>query len=513
MKTVTSIGVLFVAHCTAVAAPNIGTRVAPPSERGHTVEAVRESGERGGLLLNVGTNFTARYNRDMGEAMELWNAHRWGEAAERFRHIRLTTPESPWAAEAELHEACFHKFNARYDEAEARFIALLAKYPQNLQLKGKILHYLPDVYARSGRLAAAMDALQNLRDLPLSWQEQQFLENYTRIYARALKGDDADRLCGAKALALAMESQNAAGQSLRNVSLAAIYQKHDWALEKASDPAGYSLDDLAQRAAGRPLEVSLDELRRAAGPGHPVLVHLKTPAEPKAFTHLRGPARAEAGPLTGHFVVVESVGEGVVDLLDPDGGRTRWLLAHFLARWSGVVLELPGQTPINDSVLPRERAAALRGGCCGNPPLDPTNEGSCGADGAGGVPGGPGGPGVGPGGGPMAITQGAFGGPAGATGGNMGGCPTCGGAGGGGSDGGECSCGAGAPVYSFGLASANLQLNDIPIWYPAAKGPDRPKCPTRTRPRSCCPAGASSSSPGTATITCPSISGTRTASP
>src|SRR6266487_1657963 len=81
------------------AQPKVGTHVTPPSQRGFDTEAIRESGERGGLLLTAGTNFTAAYNREMGEAMELWNAHHWPQAAREFNRIWSEHPDSPWAAE------------------------------------------------------------------------------------------------------------------------------------------------------------------------------------------------------------------------------------------------------------------------------------------------------------------------------------------------------------------------------------------------------------------------------
>src|SRR5208337_1670424 len=65
--------------CQKTAVVQQPARVIPPSQRGYAVQAIRESGERGGLLLTAGTNFTAGYNREMGDAMELWNAHRWAE--------------------------------------------------------------------------------------------------------------------------------------------------------------------------------------------------------------------------------------------------------------------------------------------------------------------------------------------------------------------------------------------------------------------------------------------------
>src|SRR6266568_2293520 len=35
--------------------PKVGTHIVPPSRRGYNIQAIRESGERGGLLLTVGT--------------------------------------------------------------------------------------------------------------------------------------------------------------------------------------------------------------------------------------------------------------------------------------------------------------------------------------------------------------------------------------------------------------------------------------------------------------------------
>src|SRR5207249_1159406 len=95
--------------------------------------------------------------------------------------------------------------------------------------------------------------------------------------------------------------------------------------------------------------------------------------------------------------------------------------------------------------LDRERAQSLRGGCCGSPPPDPSNE--CpNADGEGECPCE-----AGPGGGPGGSGPGG--------GGPGGGCPLC------------ASFGAKAPVYFFGMASANFQLKDMPMWSEPGRGP------------------------------------------
>ena len=455
-----------VAACalSALAKPDIGMRVAPPSERGYTVQAIRESGERGGLLLTVGADFTAAYNQEMGEAMELWDAHRWSEAASALGRIWRAHPDSPWAAEAELHEACFCKFNGRFDEAEERFVSVLKKYPNSPEIRKKVLYYLPHLYAQTGRMQAALDAHLQMGSLPLTWQERQHLENYGRIFARALARDNEDRLCGTKALALALAAQNDKGEALRNVSIEAVHRRYPWSRQKAAHEAGFSLQELAGLSGGTPVEMDLDSLRQAVQPGHPVLVYLKTPAEPQCFTVLEKPKRQSEKPLAGHFVVVERIGGAVVDMLDPAGGRVRWPLSHFAYRWSGVVLRLPGQETLQGKGVGREQAETMRGGCCGSKPPDPSDEG-CGAGGAGG--GGAGGGGGGGGGGIGGILGRIF---------NclFGNCGGGGGGGGGGAGGGGC-CGEDegqkAPIYRFGLSSANLQLKDIPMWCPDAKGP------------------------------------------
>jgi len=215
------------------AGSEIGMRVIPPSQRGYTVEAIRESGERGGLLIPVGTNFTHAHNKAMGDAMELWNAHRWGEAVSAFRRIWEQHPDSPWAAEAELHEACYHNFNGRFDEAEERFISVLRKYPDSLEIRKKVLYYLPYLYAQTERLQTALELLEELSKLPLDWQEEQYVENYQRIFIQALARENEDRLCGTKALAVALAAQNGGSAALDSVSIESVFNRYPWAKRKA----------------------------------------------------------------------------------------------------------------------------------------------------------------------------------------------------------------------------------------------------------------------------------------
>ena len=409
-------------------ASDIGTRVRPPSQSAFSVESIRESGERGGLLLTIGDRFTPEYNREMGEAMELWNAHRYEQARDAFQRIRQVHPDSPWAGEAELHEGCFQKFNANFDEAEERYLALLRKYPRESGIWRKVLHYLPHLYFETGRYQAALDALDKFQELPLDWTEKQFVENYRRVFWQAYQHDQAERLCGTKALALVLSAQK---HELANRSLGAVYGSYDWARQKAHHTDGYSLQDLATLSGGLPVDLTLEDLKRAATADTPFLVYLKAPAAPQCFAIWERKARAALATATGHFLAIEKVGDTFVDVLDPDGGRGRWPLGQFLYRWSGKGLALTDQAKGTGRIIPSFDAAQLRGGCCGSPPKDPTDDPCANA----GVNG------------PGACS---------------GGCLSCVGSGGEGRH---------APIYSFGLTTADLMLLDTPMWYSEAKGP------------------------------------------
>jgi len=298
-----------------LARPEIGCRPVPPSEADYAAATVVASGQRGGDLVPVGTNLTYAFNREMGEAMEAWNAHRWSEAAGKLRRIYEQHPDSPWAAEAELHVACYCKFNGLYDEAEERFLSILTEYSQNVGIQKKVLHYLPHLYAATGRLRAAQDMINLLRQMPLNWQERQFCENWGRAYHAAVLADDSERLCGTKAAALAVES-HARGrhehEPLLNRSLDGIYRTYGWARERSANDQGYSLQDLARLTGGTPREIGYDDLRRLATPRTPVLVFLETPAEPKVYERLGWvrPAgyRRPWGPLGTHLHITHCRG-------------------------------------------------------------------------------------------------------------------------------------------------------------------------------------------------------------
>jgi RHS repeat-associated protein len=406
-----------------------------PAEEVSTV-AVVASGLRGGALVPTSTAVGPAHNREMMEAMRLWNAHRWAKGVERMERIWQESPDSPWAGEAELHEACYLKFNCRYDESEERFLSVLKKHPDSAALRKKVFYYLPHLYALTGRLADAVEAQKMLGEFTLNWQERQFLENQMRILSSVKMAQDDGRLCGTKALALAVAAaeRGQPEEGLRDVSYKDIFGKRPWALERSSHPDGYSIAELARLGGGTARRVSYEELRQLAKPGRPVIAYLDVPRAPKVYATLGRPEPANRPSLTGHFIVVERVEQSYLEALDPIKGRERWDARMFQARSSGIVLLLPGVTGEHGQPLENGLAETLRGGCCGSTLPDPCagDDSEC----CGGASSGPGS--------------------------GFGWCPGCGGP----------VSGAGAPSYRFNLPSANLIVVDTPMWYPAANGPE-----------------------------------------
>jgi len=437
-RTLLALAILSTCSASAFASdqPGKGTWAKPPSQANYSAESVIASGQRGGDLEPVGTNFSHAYNRSMGEAMETWNAHRWSEAVALFRNIHTEQPDSPWAAEAELHAACYLKYNAAYDEAEDRFLAVLTKYPGNQTIRKKVLHYLPHLYALTGRWGAAQDVLNMMKEFPMNWQERQYYENYARIHLEGGKFDQKERQCGSKALVIAQECKRLAGQGkkLGSVSIEEVLSAHPVAHRRAEHPDGFSLDELAELSGGSAREISFQQLKVLARSGDPIIAYWISPQEPKFYKALGRQKEAKTTEPSGHFVVVETANDDNVTLIDPNSGvETDFSICEFMFRWHGHVLLLPGQGTAGRA-LGKHEAQILRGGCCGSPPPDPTG-GLCDAATTGGGRNGPSSIVAGPGGG-------------------SGGC-----------------CGFGAPGYRFGIPNQNLILFDTPMWYPPAKGP------------------------------------------
>jgi TolA-binding protein len=76
---------------------------------------------------------------DLGKAIEQWNRHQYPKAVAMFRKHVADFPDSPWAAEAELHVGCAATYNGRYTEAEGIFRKLVADHQGKNDEDGRMM--------------------------------------------------------------------------------------------------------------------------------------------------------------------------------------------------------------------------------------------------------------------------------------------------------------------------------------------------------------------------------------
>lgn len=406
-----------------------------PTECDYTTESIIASGQRGGDLLACGTNFTYSDNKAMGLAMELWNAHQWDESASLLKGIYQQNPESSWAAEAEMHMGCFNFFSGNYDEAEDCFLSVLEKHGKHALLVKKVLHYLPQLYAESGRVNAAMDSLEYLANLDLTWEERQHVQNWQRRLS-GLRLEQANGMrCGTKALSVVKYCiDHPEADSLRNVSLRSILLYSPFAVKVSDNPLGYSIQDLCSFGNGIATEWSYDELCKYASLTSPILVYCDPPSEAALYTRFPPCLRATNSiQESGHFVVVRKADSQSIEYLDPDQGIKRITSHAFQYRWKGIVL-LFGDQIMNNAhpFIHNEKLSELRGGCCGFPPPALVN----------------------------GVSPAVYTGPVAP---NTPGSPV---------NGPVQPQSAACPSYMFGLANCNLLLIDTPIALPPCIGPN-----------------------------------------
>lgn len=424
----------------------LGARTRTPTQANFTTESIVESGERGGMLDPVGTNFAVAHNRAMGKAMETWNAHQWSEGVEMLRRIYEEQPDSPWAGEAELHHACFLKYNGQFDEAEEHFLSVLSKYPDNAAMRRKVLHYLPHLYYSTGRFTAALETMRMMETMQMTWQEKQFYENWTRTIYAAIAERKGRRDCGPIAAAwtqVLLERQRA-GLDVENITADTVREAQPWAGAAASGPDGISIAELTQMTGAKGKSVDFETLKTASM-GTPILVYLHGAPVARAYNEHLAQHRPDADDGMGHYAAVIRATDWYVDVLDPSRGQARWTRQDFAYHWKGIALELPGQSFSRGTKADEQTIRSLRGGCCGSPPPDPPKGCPWVANGGSGGSAGPWFPVSG-------IGSGFFG------------CYSCGAEAG-------APMAAGAPRYRFGLPAADFAVFDTPIWYPAAKGP------------------------------------------
>ncbi|MCX6902370.1 MAG: cysteine peptidase family C39 domain-containing protein [Verrucomicrobia bacterium] len=289
----------------------------------------------------------AEVNLDFGRAIDLWNRHAYRQAVERFRAHVVKHPDSPWAAEADLHIACDATYNQRYSEAESLLTGIMSRHAsrsdQNVTVMlSKARQRLAIVKMAQNNWDEAKRHFMLLNQESPDWRHRTYAAHWLHQIRLAEPHKLALLNCGARALAQVLERQGRAAEAREVAALT------------PRSLQGFSLSDLSNLSASYGLDMQAVQLQPGdlAGVEVPAVLHI--------------PARN--GGDSGHYWLLERIEGERLALLDPQSGnRFRQTVAELAAQWSGKVLVFArtGTTP--GARLTLDEMQETRGGCCGAP--------------------------------------------------------------------------------------------------------------------------------------------------
>lgn len=289
----------------------------------------------------------AEINLSFGMAIQAWNDHDYRRAVVLFEEHLAAYPDSPWAAEAELHLGCDAQYQGRFRQARRHFETILGAHPDASRPAERMM--VCKARMRLGALEvleynfeAAAEQFRLLKQESPDWRHRTYAAHWLQRLSR-YRGADRELLtCGFQALAHLLELLD------RPVSARHVRQM-DPSIER-----GQSISRLVDLAARQGVRL---EARRV---------------EPADISSLPLPAiieleRREGGAL-GHYWVVESVADDQVRIHDPQSTRTfHQSLEELAQEWEGVVLLRSGAPDLPGRPVTAAELDTLRGGCCGAP--------------------------------------------------------------------------------------------------------------------------------------------------
>jgi len=285
--------------------------------------------------------------RAFGQAIQQWNQHEYPKAVEMFRQFLKEHPDSPWAAEVELHIGCDASYNGRFTEAEMLFRKLIADHQGKDHAGAKMLmnkarQRLAILQVEHNQLEPATTEFSTLLQESPDWRHRTYASLWIQKLARFKAAKQALANCGAEALAYALEKQGRAAAADRvRTNLPATTR-------------GHSLATLTTLSREHGLEMGAFELTAAQ------LHRLPLPA----ILQIHG-----ASPdSSGHYWILDKLNGTRAELYDPQAVRRFSQTLDELAReWSGRVLVFSSGGAVPGRRLTLEEMEGSFGGCCGVP--------------------------------------------------------------------------------------------------------------------------------------------------
>jgi tetratricopeptide (TPR) repeat protein len=299
--------------------------------RAPTTDELMAAGQLGGALFPTRELGDKRRDEaarwDFGRAIEEWNKHEYPKAVEMFRKHIKDFPDSPWAAEAELHIGCDATYNGRYTEADTIFRKLIADHQGKdhegaKMLLGKARQRLALLKVEQNNLEEAGALFTALLESP-DWRHRTYASHWIQRLSRYAAAKQALLSCGVDALAYALEKEgrHAAAQQVRT--------------NVPSTMRGHTLADLVKLAAAHGYELAAIQAVPADLPRLPL----------PAILHI---GSKNAGD-SGHYWVLDKVQASQVELFDPQSQHRFHQTFDDLAReWSGRALAFTKSLCINN---------------------------------------------------------------------------------------------------------------------------------------------------------------------
>lgn len=276
-------------------------------------------------------------NLDFGKAIQKWNLHEYDEAQLLFLDHLTKFPDSPWAAESELHLGCACQYLGKLDEAQKWFEASQTRSPLGDPMHQKALLRLGVVAMDRGELQKATALFAQLRENESNSSRMTYASYWIRALSQMKAKETALRDCGQKSLSEVCALLGMAEQS-KALRVRESAGPHGFTIQELENVAGeYGLTPQTVRASGSTLEKL----------PMPFVAHYKD----------------------NHFVAVLGTDETAkLRVYDTRVGHPVAMeVRSFLRQWSGLAtLFSPGEIEGVRIASVQETIEAM-GGCCGLP--------------------------------------------------------------------------------------------------------------------------------------------------
>lgn len=294
-------------------------------------------------------DFLTSANQSFGQAIEAWNRHQYKTAYRLFGEHVQAFPNSPWAAEALLHQGCEARYEGRMSEAEQTYQDIITAQQDKTgsgskRLLNKARLRMANLKVLQNDIGSAKAYYQQLKAEGSDWRDR----TYASHWLLQLSKLDNDQLnlssCGTQVLSDVL-AQSGKAQAAQVVLTA-----------KPSQKSGFSLKELQQLAKQHDYD----------------LVGLRLKPEDLKKITLPAIAQIEWQNGKGHYWEIEDRDGDLLKLYDPQNhDHYEQTIQEFSRQWHGAALvfvetnkaknTLPGQP------LALNEMEAITGGCCGLP--------------------------------------------------------------------------------------------------------------------------------------------------